>query len=81
MTLDYFSGLLLEDQIKTLRDKSVYLCKRRRGDITYFLYQMNSFYVEVLYNHYSKKVTNLFSFRSTLLLEPYLKSISLKHLS
>ena len=81
MTLHYFSGLLVEEQLKTLRDKSVYLCKRRKDNITCFLYQMNSFYVEVCYDHSAKKITNLFSFQSTLLLEPYLKLISLKHLS
>lgn len=81
MTLQNFSTLLLEDQIKLIRDKSVYLCKRRKGEVTYFLYQMNAFYVEVLYSHHLKKITNLFSFQSTLLLEPYLKIIPLKHLS
>jgi hypothetical protein len=71
----------IEEQVKKVSDGSVYLCKRRKGDITYFLYQMNAFYVEVLYNHYLKKITHLFTFQSTLLLEPYLKEMHVKHMS
>lgn len=81
MTVQQFAGLPLEQQIKMLRNKSVYLCKRKKGDLTYFLYQMNAFYVEVLYSHHLKKITHLFSFQSTMLLEPYLKGIEVKHLS
>lgn len=71
----------MQQQVNIIRDGSVYLCKRRKGDITYFLYQTNAFYVEVLYNHYLKKITHLFSFQSTLLLEPHLEKMRVKHLS
>lgn len=81
MTLQQFAALPSDQQIKNVRDGSVYLCKRRKGDTTYFLYQLNVFYVEVLYDHYLRKTTHLFSFQSTLLLEPYLKEMRLKHLS
>ena len=81
MTLQQFAALNLDQQIKAVRDASVYLCKRRRGDVTYFLYQMNAFYVEVLYSHHTNKITTLFTFQSTLLLEPYLQEMHVKHLS
>jgi hypothetical protein len=81
MTLTEFTNLPPEQQIDVLRRNSVYLCNRKTDNYTHFLYQADAFYVEVTYDHATNKIINLLGFQSTLLLEPYLNKIKLKHIS
>jgi len=80
MTLQQFMSLPGEVQMNTISNNGVYLGKRKAGNHVVFLYQIDSFYIEVFYHRQKNKVTKLRSFRSTAILEPYLRQVSLKHL-
>ncbi len=81
MTLQQFANFDNMQQMETLYKAGIYLGKRRYNDRIIFLYQIDSFYIEVFFNRDKNKVVKLRSFRSTDLLEPYLKHMSIKHLS
>jgi hypothetical protein len=81
MTLAEFTSLPPEQQMDVIRNNSVYLCNRKTDNYTHFLYQTDAFYIEVTYDQAANKIVQLLGFQSTLLLEPYLNQIKLKHIS
>jgi hypothetical protein len=80
MTLFDFQILAQNEQIDLLYREGVYVGKRKQGDHTLVLYQLESFYVEVWYLQYRKWIEKLHCFRSTSLLDPYLDLMDLEHL-
>ena len=81
MTLQQFANFNSLQQMNTLYNKGVYLGKRRYNNRVIFLYQIDSFYIEVFFNPERNKVVKLRSFSSTNLLSPYLDQMSIKHIS
>lgn len=73
MDFENFLQLKETDQVKALYN-AVKLAQRLRGKIMYTLFQLDSFYVEVFIVH---NKLNLFPFRSTYLLEPYLNGVDI----
>lgn len=75
MNFEQFLQLKECDQITALYN-AVKLGQRLRGKIMYTLFQLDSFYVEVFIVN---NKLNLFPFRSTYLLEPYLQGMDISY--
>ena len=54
-----------------------HLAQRFDGDIGYSLYQLNNFYVEVMYNCGKNAITKFNSFSTITKLEPYLHGLDI----
>jgi hypothetical protein len=80
MTLFDFQLLRQNEKVDVLYEQGVYIGKRKQGEATVLLYQLDSFYVEVFYKKYRCYVTKLHCFSSTSLLDPYLHQIDVESL-
>lgn len=80
MKLFDFSLLPEADQLDLLYEEGVYIGKRKEGYQNVLLYQLDTFYVEIFYYKHRCYCTGIRSFRSTVLLDPYLESMDLEHL-
>jgi hypothetical protein len=80
MKLVEFQLLQIQDQISTLYKHGVYIGKRKRGHLTILLYQIESFYVEVVYRMYRRHIAKIKCSESTVVLDPYLEQIHVEHL-
>ncbi len=80
MTLFDFKLLENSEKIDVLYEQGVYIGKRREGNGTVLLYQLESFYVEVFYKKHRRYVARVHCFSSTALLDPYLEQIHVAYL-
>ncbi len=80
MNMYDFQLLSEQDQIEVLYQFGVYVGKRKEEFSIMLLYQLEGFYVEVVYRKYRSYVKHLFCFNSTELLEPYLEQIDVENL-
>lgn len=80
MTLNEF--LLLQDNEQTdlLYRQGVYIGKRKEAEKIIVLYQLYSFYIEIIYSKYRHTIIRLNWFTSTDVLNPYLKYIDVEEL-
>ncbi|TCZ72818.1 hypothetical protein [Flaviaesturariibacter aridisoli] len=79
MTLFDFKLLPAMEQLDLLYEQGSFIGKRKVAAQTCVLYQLESFYVEVLYRQYRRIPEKLHCFRSTALLDPYLELIDVEH--
>jgi hypothetical protein len=77
MTMYEFKGLDRTGQIEAVCKHGVRLGEREEGNYAVVLFQINYFYVEVLYESTAIRIEHLRSFADTLLLGPYLKNIDI----
>lgn len=75
-----FQLLPRQDQIEVLYQFGSFIGKRKEDFSILLLYQLESFYVEVVYAKYRSQVKHLHCFDSTDLLEPYLEQIDVENL-
>jgi len=75
MDFEKFLQLKESEQVTALYN-AVKLSQRLRGKIMYTLFQLDAFYVEVFIVN---NKLNLFPFRSTYLLEPYLQNVDISY--
>lgn len=80
MTLHDFKVLDDTQKATALVDEGVLIGKRDLLFYLVFLYQIENFYVEVLYSIKSKKVHKFRAFENTELLDPYLSKIDISEL-
>ena len=80
MTLLEFQHLNIQEQISILYKHGVYIGKTKHGHLTILLYQIDSFYVEVVYRMYRRYVAMIKCSDSTVILDPYLEQIDVEHL-
>jgi hypothetical protein len=80
VTRKYFKSLSAEKQRKKVLDKGVYLCNRETDEHSIFLFQLDSFYIEVYFLHNNDELYSIKSFEGTQLLDPYMDRINLKSL-
>ena len=80
MMLLEFQSLSCHDQISILYKHGVYIGKRKRGHLTLLLYQIDSFYIEVVYVMYRRHIASIKCSDSTVILDPYLEQIDVEHL-
>ena len=77
MTFYQFKGLSPHTQFELLKKKGVIIADRINTAYRFFLYQMDSFYVELKMNIFDTKIEDIKCFFDTKFLEPYLKNINL----
>jgi len=75
-----FQLLPEQHQIEILYHSGVYIGKRKERFSIIILYQLESFYVEVVYRKYRSHIKHLHCFESTELLDPYLAQIDVENL-
>ena len=81
MTLIEFQLLHIPDQISILYKHGVYIGKRKQGHLTILLYQLESFYIEVVYQMYRRYIAKIKCSGSTDILDPYLEQIDVELLA
>ena len=79
MKLLEFQLLSQDEQIIILYQQGVYIGKKRQGDRTRLLFQLDSFYVEVIYTSYRRSIHRIHISDSTAILEPYLEQIKIEY--
>jgi hypothetical protein len=77
MTFHQFTKLPEDMKAKELWSDGTNVGERTCGRHTLFLYQIHSFYAEVVYDNALNDIIGLRTFMDTALLEPYLKDIQL----
>ena len=80
MILFDFKLLSQREQLDLLYEQGVYIGKRRQGETTILLYQLESFYVEIFYSKYRYHVLAVRSFSSMHRLDPYLSQVNVESL-
>ena len=79
MTLFDFQLLSDNERIHLLYHEGVYIGKRKKEQLTALLYQLDSFYVEVIYRKYRRHIASMRCTASTAILDPYLEQIPVEH--
>jgi hypothetical protein len=77
MTLDEFAGLNETRQDETLLERGTYLADRLYKNFSIFLYQLDSFYVEVYHNLRFDILQGMRCFEDDDALQPYLDRIDI----
>jgi len=80
MTFHQFEKLPSGNKYKYLLQKGTFLIKRKSIKYEFLLYELNGFYVEVMYDATQKKVLLLEPFTDTNLLAPYLHKVDITEL-
>jgi len=78
MTLCEFRQLSYPQQIKLLYEEGTYIGKRKDKRLTFLLYQLASFYIEISYSLYRVKIAGLNFSESTEMLDPYLEQVEIE---
>lgn len=81
MRYEDYQHLSLRRQMDYLYIHGTYIGKRKVGSQTAVLYQLHEYYVEIVYRRYRRLIAYARTFRSVLLIEPYLDAIALDGLS
>ena len=80
MTIEEFVNETEKEKLDFLQREGAYIGKRQIDDRTAILFQLGSFYVEVIYRDYRKE-TELINVSSNLdLLKPYLDQVDVEWL-
>jgi hypothetical protein len=80
MTLFDFQLNPIPEQVAILYQQGVYIGKRKEDELIVLLYQLESFYVEVIYRNYRRYVARIRCTASTSVLDPYLEQINVEDL-
>ena len=68
------------DQINVLYREGTYIGKRKKNNQDLVLYQLDGFYIEIIYIEYRRFIQKIRCFSSTYLIEPYLEQINVPSL-
>lgn len=77
MTLDEFATLNETRQAETLLERGIFLADRLYKNFSIFLYQLDSFYVEVYHNLRFDIMQGMRCFEDDEALQPYLDTIDI----
>lgn len=80
MKLSDFILLNVEEKTNTVLHQGILIGKRNQAHCLVFLFRLNHYYVETYCNRGDKSIEEFRVFDNTLLLNPYLQSISLEQL-
>ena len=75
-----FKELEEDIQLTLLHNDGVHVGKRKLHGKTLILFQLYSFYVEILYKEYRKKIYYMLASADTEMLQPYLDQIHVRYL-
>ena len=81
MTLFEFRQLPYPHQIRLLYEEGTYIGKNKDNGLTYLLYQLAGFYIEISYSLYRVKIEGLNFSESTDMLDPYLEQVEIELLA
>jgi hypothetical protein len=81
MKLLEFQSLSQDEQVFILYQQGVYIGKRKNGDQTRLLFQLESFYAEVFYTSYRRSIYKIHISDSTSILDPYLEQIKIENVA
>ena len=76
----HFQQLSKREQTTTTWEQGVFVAMRKSENLMVLLYQLDTFYVEMYYNHPLVKIEKVRCFSCTDELEPYLSAIDLSDL-
>jgi len=77
MTLFDFKLLSEREQLDLLQKEGAYIGKRKEDEHSILLFQLEGFYVEIVYQKHRSYIQQMRSFTSTVPLEPYLNQIDI----
>ena len=80
MRMSEFKELPLEQQLTILYQQGIYIGKSKTGKFTRLLFQLEYFYIEIMYKSYRMSINKIRYTKSTLILEPYLEQIQVEYL-
>lgn len=80
MKLVDFQSISQDKQVAILYQDGVYIGKKKIEKFTVLLYQLESFYVELFYLSYRKRIQKIRVTDSTSILDPYLEQIEIEYL-
>jgi hypothetical protein len=80
MKLCEYESLPEAEQLELIQKDGVYIGKLREKQFSILLYQIEDFYVEVIYRKHRCYILSIRCFRSTILLEPYLQQVDIEPL-
>ncbi len=78
MTLYEYKLLNERKQLDLLQAEGTYIGKRKEGELSVLLFQLEGFYVEIFYQKHRSHILKIWSFASTEPLEPYLNQIDIR---
>lgn len=76
-TIDRFHRLSRTEQYEAVCDEATYLASRTVETVTFVLYDLDGFFIEVKYDGATDRLPQLIAFATTRRLEPYLREIKL----
>lgn len=76
-TLDHFHQLSRARQYELVCEFGTYLGSRTVENVTFVLYDLDGFFIEVKYDGATDRLPQLIAFATTRRLEPYLRAIAL----
>ena len=68
------------EQVRLLYNEGIYLGKRKAGRKIFLLYQVEGFYIEILYRVYRRVIEQIRICETTAVLDPYLEQIDVEYL-
>ena len=74
-----FAAYNQEKKLELLRKDGVYIGKIKDGDQLKLLFQLYTFYVEIHYADYRKRISEMVVSESMDLLQPYLQQINIRN--
>ena len=80
MRLSEFEWLSKAEQSNAVYEEGVYIGKTNRSGRPAVLYQLDSFYVEIVYKKYRRQVLTVEGFTAMDRLDSYLQKIPIEHL-
>ncbi len=75
-----FNSIEEVEQHRKTWEKGILIAERKNRFYTIYLYQVNSFYIEVYRHSHFNVITKVKRFTNTSLLQPYLQNISIDSL-
>jgi hypothetical protein len=80
IALSDFADFTIQEQAQYVWDQGEYILSRTEKHYTFCLYRVNTFFIEVWYNHEQERISQFILLSSFVRLDAYLKVISLKGL-
>lgn len=80
MRMSEYELLSQEEQVTILYQQGIYIGKRKTERLTRLLFQLDSFYVEIVYVFYRLSIHEIHYCESTSILDPYLEQIDVEYL-
>jgi hypothetical protein len=80
MRMSEFELLSRKDQIAILYQEGIYIGKRKTTKFIRLLFQLDSFYVEIIYISYRLSIHKMRYSDSITILDPYLEQIEVEYL-